>query len=195
MLTIGTGLLFGLFPALHSTRPDLLPDAEGSVRPAVRRAGAAMFRTSLATFQIAISMTLLIAAGLFVKSLAKVSRVELGLKTDNVVTFGVSPRVERLYAGDGRRCCSRGSNRSLAAAPGVTGVTAAIVAVLAGNNWGTDVTVQGFQHGPDVDRTRASTWSVPITSSTLGIPLIAGREFTGRTPQSRRRWRSSTRRS
>ena len=52
-----------------------------------------MFRTSLATFQIAISMTLLIAAGLFVKSLAKVSRVDLGFKTDNVVTFGVSPEL------------------------------------------------------------------------------------------------------
>ena len=37
VLTIGTGLLFGLFPALHSTRPDLLPDAQGAVGPAVRR--------------------------------------------------------------------------------------------------------------------------------------------------------------
>ena len=93
VLTIGTGFLFGLFPALHSTRPDLLPTLKGQSGQPSGAKGAARFRTSLATFQIAISMTLLIAAGLFVKSLAKVSRVELGLKTDNIVTFGVSPEL------------------------------------------------------------------------------------------------------
>ncbi len=93
VLTLGTGLLFGLFPALHSTRPDLLPTLKGqSGQPSGAR-GAAMFRTSLAIFQIAISTALLIAAGLFVKSLANVSRVDLGLKTENVVTFGVSPEL------------------------------------------------------------------------------------------------------
>ena len=55
--------------------------------------GAARFRTSLATAQIALSMALLVAAGLFTKSLLNVSRVDLGLKTDNVVTFGVSPEL------------------------------------------------------------------------------------------------------
>src|SRR5687767_5495172 len=95
LLTIATGVLFGLFPALHSTRPDLLSVLKGQAGQPSGAKGAALFRNSLATFQIAMSMTLLIAAGLFVKSLAKVARVELGLKTDSVVTFGLSPELNR----------------------------------------------------------------------------------------------------
>ncbi|MEO5898038.1 MAG: ABC transporter permease [Vicinamibacterales bacterium] len=176
-LTIGTGFLFGLFPALHSTRPDLLPTLKGqSGQPSGAR-GAAMFRTSLATFQIAISMTLLIAAGLFVKSLANVSRVELGIKTDNLVTFGVSPELNA-YAPERSQVLFSRIEQEMAAAPGVTGVTAGLIAILAGNNWATDVTVQGFTKGPDVDSNSRFNMVGPAYFRTLGIPLIAGREFT-----------------
>ena len=92
-LTLGTGLLFGLFPALHSTRPDLHVGAEGAGGQPSGARGAARFRLVLATAQIALSMALLVAAGLFVKSLLNVSRVDLGLKIDNVITFGVSPEL------------------------------------------------------------------------------------------------------
>ncbi len=92
-LTIGTGLLFGLFPALHRTRPDLLSTLKGQAgQPSGARA-ASRFRTSLATAQIALSMALLVSAGLFTKSLFNVSRVDLGLKADNVVTFGIAPEL------------------------------------------------------------------------------------------------------
>jgi len=177
VLTIGTGFLFGLFPALHSTQPDLLPLLKGqSGQPSGAR-GAAMFRTSLATFQIAISMTLLIAAGLFVKSLFNVSRVELGLKTDNIVTFGVSPQLNA-YTPERSQVLFSRIEQEFSAAPGVTGVTAGMVAVLAGSNWGTDVTVQGFQKGPDIDSNSRFNMIGPDYFRTLGIPLIAGREFT-----------------
>jgi predicted permease len=177
VLTIGTGLLFGLFPALHSTRPDLASTLKGvSGQPSGAR-GAAMFRTSLAVFQIAVSMALLIAAGLFVKSLAKVSRVDLGLKTENVVAFGVSPELNA-YSQEKSQALFARIEEVLGSQPGVTGVTSAIVAVLAGNNWGTDVTVQGFQRGPDIDSNSRFNMVGPDYFKTLGIPLIAGREFT-----------------
>ncbi|MEO6214379.1 MAG: ABC transporter permease [Vicinamibacterales bacterium] len=175
-LTIGTGFLFGLFPALRSTRPDLLPTLKGqSGQPSGAR-GAAMFRTSLATFQIAISMTLLIAAGLFVKSLANVSRVELGIKTDNIVTFGVSPELNA-YTPERSQVLFSRIEQEMAAAPGVTGVSAGLVAVLAGNNWGSDVTVQGFPGGPDIDTNARFNMIGPDYFRTLGIPMVAGREL------------------
>ena len=169
VLTIGTGLLFGLFPALHSTRPDLLPTLKGQSGQPSGAKGAARFRTSLATFQIAISMTLLIAAGLFVKSLAKVSRVELGLKPDNIVTFGVSPELNA-YTPERSQVLFSRIEQEMAATPGVTGVTAALVAVIAGNNWGSDVTVQGYPTGPDVDNNSRFNMIGPGYFSTLGIP-------------------------
>ena len=68
-LAIGTGVLFGLFPALHSTRPDLISALKGqSGQPSGARS-ASRFRTSLATAQIALSMALLVSAGLFTRSL------------------------------------------------------------------------------------------------------------------------------
>ena len=91
VMSIATGLLFGLFPALHATKPDLVSAIKAQAgQPSGARA-AARFRTTLVTAQIALSMALLISAGLFVKSLINVSRVDLGLKIDNVITFGLSP--------------------------------------------------------------------------------------------------------
>src|SRR5579871_1199230 len=77
-LTIATGLLFGVFPAIHSTRPDLASTLKGqSGQPSGAR-GAARFRWWLATGQIALSLSLLVAAGLFTKSLMNISRLDLG---------------------------------------------------------------------------------------------------------------------
>jgi hypothetical protein len=84
VLAIGTGVLFGLFPALHSTRPDLLPTLKGSAgQPGGSRA-AARFRATLATVQIFLSMALLVGAGLFTRSLYNISKVDLGLRTEGL---------------------------------------------------------------------------------------------------------------
>jgi len=86
-------VLFGLFPALHSTRPDLASTLKGnSGQPSGARA-AKWFRLVLATTQIALSLALLVSAGLFIRSLANVSRVDLGVKIDHLVTFGISPEL------------------------------------------------------------------------------------------------------
>jgi predicted permease len=176
-LTIGTGLLFGLFPALHSTRPDLLSALKGQAGQPSGARGAARFRTSLAVFQIAISMALLIAAGLFVKSLSNVSRVDLGLNTENVVTFGISPELNA-YSQERSQALFTRIEETFGALPGVTAVTAGVVAVLAGSNWGTSVQVQGFKRGPDIDSNARFNMVGPDYFKTLGIPLLAGREFT-----------------
>jgi predicted permease len=176
-LSVGTGVLFGLFPALHSTRPDLMTILRAnSGQPSGARA-AQRFRTSLVTVQIALSMALLISAGLFLKSLVNVTRVDLGIRTENVVTFGVAP-VLNGYEPERTRALFEEIEAELAAIPGVTGVSAALVAVLAGNSWGTDVNVQGFESGPDIDSNSRMNQVGPDYFGTLGMPLLAGREFT-----------------
>jgi predicted permease len=176
-LVVGTGLLFGLFPALHSTRPDLVPTLKGNAgQPSGARA-AQRFRTSLATAQIALSMTLLACAGLFTKSLLNISRVDLGIKIENVVTFGVSP-VLNGYKPERSRVLFERLENDLAALPGVTGVTTALVPLLAGNNWGDDVHVEGFKSGPDIDSNSRFNEVGAGYFRTMGVPLIAGREFT-----------------
>ncbi|MCC6991196.1 MAG: ABC transporter permease, partial [Acidobacteria bacterium] len=88
-VALTTGVVFGLYPALHSTRPDLLTVLKGTAGQPSGARNASRFRTTLATSQIALSMALLVAAGLFTKSLYNVSRVDLGLKADQLVTFGL----------------------------------------------------------------------------------------------------------
>ena len=176
-LSLGTGLLFGLFPALHSTRPDLVTTLKAQAgQPSGARA-AARFRTVLVTSQIALSMALLISAGLSVRSLMKVSRVDLGLKIDNVVTFGVSPELSGYDSVRSRAFFIR-AEEALATIPGVTGVASSLVPLLAGNNWGSSVSVEGFQKGPDTDAGARYNEVSPGYFRTLGIPLMSGREFT-----------------
>jgi predicted permease len=176
-VTVATGLFFGLFPAIHSTRPDLVSSLKGQAgQPSGARA-AARFRTSLATAQIALSMTLLVSAGLFSRSLLNISRVDLGLNADQVVTFGVSPQLNG-YPPERTRQLLDQTIREVSALPGVTGVTASLVPLLAGSNWGSNVSVEGFQAGPDTDTNSRFNEVAPRYFGTLGVPLLAGREFT-----------------
>jgi predicted permease len=176
-VSVGTGFLFGMYPALHSTRPDLMTLVRaGSGQPSGARA-AARFRSSLVTAQIALSMALLVTAGLFVKSLNNVSRVDLGLNTENVITFGISP-VLNGYEPDESQILFGRVEEELAAIPGVTAVSAAMIPIITGSNWGNDVSVEGFESGPDIyDNARFNIVSAGYFSG-LGIAMLAGREFT-----------------
>ena len=178
-LAVGTGLLFGLFPALSSTRPDLVSTLRSSGGLTAGTSTAGRFRSSLATAQIALSMALLVAAGLFVKSLFHVSRVDLGLDVDAITTFGVSPELNG-YEPARARALFESIERALAAEPGVTGVTASMVPLIAGSSWGSSVRVEGFEAGPDTDTGARFNEVGPGFFRTLDIPLLAGREFTER---------------
>ena len=176
-LSIGTGVLFGLFPALQSTRPDLATTLKGQAgQPSGNRA-AARFRATLVTAQIALSMALLVSAGLFIKSLWNISRIDLGIKPDQLLTFGISPELNGYKPERARELFQRVEDE-IAAVPGVTGVTASLVPILAGSNWGSSVYVQDFKYGPDTDRGSRFNEIGPAYFKTLGIPLISGREFT-----------------
>src|SRR4030095_15089578 len=124
VLSVATGFIFGLFPAWHSTKPDLVSAIKAQAgQPSGARA-AARFRTSLVTVQIALSMALLMCAGLFVKSLTNVSRVDLGIKVDNVIVFGVSPGLNG-YTPERSKAFYERLEQELGSIPGATGVAMA----------------------------------------------------------------------
>ncbi|HEX6944327.1 MAG TPA: ABC transporter permease [Gemmatimonadaceae bacterium] len=176
LLSLGTGIIFGLFPALHSTRPDLI----GMIRANTGQSGArssVRFRTTLVTVQMGLAMTLLIMASLFVKSLANVSREDLGIRTENMVTFGVSPILNG-YTRPRAMAMFQQMEQELAALPGVQSVTAAIIPVLAGSSSGTGVTVEGFPTTADTDINARYNEVGAGFFRTMGATVLAGREFT-----------------
>ena len=177
VLSLGTGVLFGLFPALHATRPDLAATLKGQAgQPAGARA-AARFRTALVVTQIALSMGLLTCAGLFSKSLLNVSRVDLGVKIDHVITFSLNPqrngytpaRSQQLFADVIAR---------LSAMPGVAGASAARVPLIANSNSSTGISVEGYTPSPGERMSVNYNEIAPGYFRTIGMPLLAGRDFT-----------------
>ena len=176
-LALVTGVAFGLFPAWHSTRGELVTTIRANAGHISGARAAARFRATLVTLQISLATSLLIAAGLFMKSLVNVTRVDLGVHVDSVITFGLSP--ERSGYDSTRALQLYGRvEEALAALPSVTSVTTSMVPLIAGDNWGTDVNVQGFPAGPDVDNNSRFNEVGAKYFSTFGVQLIAGREFT-----------------
>jgi predicted permease len=177
LLALAAALLCGLAPALHSTRPDVLSTLKDqSGQPSGARK-AARFRTSLATAQIALAMALLVSAGLFVRSLMNVSRVDLGLTTDHVVSFAVAPGLNG-YSPDRTRAFFEQLEARVGAMPGVSSAAVSLVRVLSGQSNGGNVSVQGFDAGPDANINVRFHEVGPAFFVTLGMPLMAGRAFT-----------------
>ncbi|HEY0777175.1 MAG TPA: ABC transporter permease, partial [Gemmatirosa sp.] len=177
-LALGTGVAFGLFPALHATRPDLaaaLRAGAGQVPGGAR--AAARFRSGLVAAQIALSMALLGGAALFARSLANVLREPLGFRAERVVAFRLSPE-RGGYDGTRSAALFARVREALAAVPGVTAVSTAENGVLGGSEATMNVSVEGFRPAPDantdayLDRVGAGFFR------TLGTPVLAGREFT-----------------
>jgi predicted permease len=177
LLALTTGFLFGLFPALHSTRPDLVSALrDGSGKTSSTRS-ATRFRSTLVTAQIALSMALLVSAGLFIESLVNVSRVNLGIDVNELVTFRVAPVLDG-YTGLASLQLFGRMERELAAIPGVRGVTGARVQSVGGNNWDNALSVQGFEKTPDTDANANYNAVSPGYFHVMGETMIAGREFT-----------------
>ena len=176
-LALGTGLVFGLYPALHSTRSDLVTVLRASSGQASGSRGAQRYRTVLVTLQFALSLALLAGAGLFIRSLANVSRVELGIRTEDVLTFSLSPSLNGYEEETSVELFQR-TEQELAALPGVSSVSSAMVPALGGSSWGTSVTVEGFAWEPGIDAGSRYNAVGSGYFSTLGMPLLAGREFT-----------------
>ena len=176
VMSLATGIAFGLFPALHSTRPDLVTALRNNSGKLAGGRAARRFRTSLATAQIALAMALLMSAGLFLKSLWKVSRVDLGVRVEKLVTFGVTPEQNGYDSVRIRNLYER-IEEELNAIPGVSAATSARVPLIAGSSWNNTVKVEGFKGGEGVDAQSSFNAIGAGHFRAIGVDLLAGREF------------------
>lgn len=177
VLSIVTGIIFGLYPALTASRPDVQSALKDQSGQSTSSRATGFFRAFLVTMQIAMSLLLLITAALFARTLVNLARVDIGLVPDHLVTFSVNPRLNR-YTNERAMQFHADLTARLSALPGVTLVSAARVPAVAGSSSSTNVTVEGFVPRNE-DDAEASLNSVGADYfRTLGIPLVAGREFT-----------------
>ena len=104
--------------------------------------GNARVRRLLVCAQVTISAVLLIPTGLFLKSLVNLLHVDLGMKTENLIGFSVSPALNGYKNAQSRALFERVEGE-LAAIPGVRGVATGLVPLIGGSNWGNDVRIEG----------------------------------------------------
>ena len=173
-----TGLLFGLIPALQATNPDVAPtlkDQAGSVAGT----GHERVRKSLVAAQVALSLLLLIGAGLFIRSLRSLREVGPGFPASNLIAFRVDPSLNG-YEGPRSVAFFRELNRSLAAAAGVQSAALASNPVLEDRDWESTVNVEGYVSKPGEDMNPQFNAVSPAYFATLGVPLLDGRDFSDR---------------
>jgi predicted permease len=176
-LGLATGLLFGLFPAAHAIRTSLLAGLHAkSARMSGSRASSRL-RASLAVTQIALATALLGQSGLFIASLVNVSRADLGIERDGLITFRLSPSLNG-YTPERALAFFDRLEDDLRALPGVSSATSSTHPLLADSSSTTNVTVEGFQTTPDTDTSVSYALVSTDYFRTVGIPLVGGREFT-----------------
>jgi len=171
-----SAVLFGLIPAWRATRTgvsQMLKD-QGSTTSA--GPGHVRFRKFLVAGQVAFTLLLLTGGALFSRTLWNLRKQNLGLSTENLITFSISPQ---LSGYDQARTVALVDDlrERLTALPGVLGVGSSQIAVLTGTDMGGDITVEGRQN-LDTDDRHVNYDAVSRNYfSTLRIPLLSGREF------------------
>jgi predicted permease len=179
LLTLATGVIFGLGPALRATRPDLVPALKDESISGRRRT---RLRAVLVGGQVAMTVLLLVAAGLFLRALVNARTIDPGFDPDGVITMSLELDLHGYDEEQGHRFM-REVRAALAEVPGVEQSSFAALLPLglpSSISWG-GVSVAGFDPPPNQRSWDADLNVVsPGYFDTLGIPLLQGRDFDDR---------------
>ncbi len=177
-ISLITGILFGLAPAFRSTRLDLTPALKenASTLPGGDVQAGRRFRmgNALVVVQVALSVVVLIGAGLLVRTLQNLHSINPGFDTQNVLLFSIDPTLEK-YQDSQIQNLYRNLQEQLAALPGVISVSYSSPALLSGSSWTSTMHVEGQPENAtgEMDGVAAG----PDFFKTMRIPLIGGRFF------------------
>jgi predicted permease len=175
-ITLLTGLLFGAAPALQTSRVDLNDTLkEGGRGSAGVRARA---RSLLVVTEIALSLVVLVGAGLMIQSFLRLKRVHIGLNAHNVLTASISLPRSKYKEDEQRAAFFKQLVERVSNLPGVEAASATATVPLSGDGWGRSLTVEGFPvlpvgQAPMIQHTVVT----PGYFRTMNIPLLAGRDF------------------
>ncbi len=175
-LAFGSTLVFGLMPAFKLIGVDVNPAQQTQGARQTGGKGAARFRATLTTAQIALSMALLVLAGWFAQSLANVARVDLGFRAESLAVFTIAPERNGYAPAQSAALFTR-LEEELAQIPGVTAAAASGVALLDNSNWNGNVSVEGFEATPETDTNASTNFVSPEFFRTLELPLVHGVGF------------------
>ena len=170
-----TGFLSGFAPVLQAARHNLAESLNAQTRSNTTR--RTILRRALVAGQITLCSILLVAAGLLTRTLYNISRADIGFQPGCVTVFRINPSDTGYHGARSRDFYDRLHDR-LAALPGVQSVAYSIAGPYMGSTMGTGLDVDGYHERPDENMMTLTDTLSANYFSTLGAPLLAGREFT-----------------
>jgi predicted permease len=171
-----TALLFGLVPALRSSRPDVGPtlkDRAGSVLSG----GNVALRKLLVAAQVMLSLLLLIGAGLFLRTLGNLRNLGPGFSPERLIGFNIDPSLNG-YSSARAKIFYQRLTDDLASVPGIQSVGLAAMRILEDDEWDSSMTVEGYTPKPGQTPEPFMNAISPNYFRTLGVPILTGRDFT-----------------
>jgi predicted permease len=179
-VTVLTGLIFGIAPALRATSMNVSSALKETSRSVV--GSRSLLGRSLLVVQVAISLVLLVGAGLFLRTLTNLRQVDVGFNPQNLLLFRVNPSLNR-YDDSRMPGFYRDMLERVAAVPGVRGVAMSQPALLSGSVNSTSIFVQGRSYTLDsrsLDNSINRLVISPNFFALMEIPLLTGRGFDDR---------------
>ena len=179
LVSILAGLIFGLAPALRVARTNLHDTLKEGGRGAAGELGGLALRRGLVIATVALALTLLVGAGLMIRSFARLVGVDPGFRSERLMTFNLALPASRYSNDTLRQAAFDQVTAALGAIPGVTAVGGTTVLPF-GGSWATSsFNVEGYQ----VPQNASSPWGdqrtvTPGFLAALGVPLLKGRQFT-----------------
>lgn len=171
-ISIASGVLFGIAPALKATSVDLT----SALKEKSARGRKSWFNlgSMLVVTQVAVSLVLLVGAGLFARSLINLQQEDLGFNRDNVLLVGVDTRLAG-YKPEDLSSVYRQLYDRLSTLPNVRSATIASYSPMQGTATNSTITVRGYTPAKDEDVVVSSIQIGPNFPETLGVPLLMGR--------------------
>jgi predicted permease len=179
-LSLLTGLLFGMVPAWRTTRVDVTPALKDGARSS-GTASRSLFTKALVTAQVAISLLLMVGAGLFVRTLINLQRVELGFDERNLLLFTIEPGLIG-YKGERLVNLYQQMSERVEGVAGVRSVTFSAEPLLAQSETDCGLYLPGAPVSPEGKaKSSGDVYIHQVRENflkTMGIPLLAGRDLT-----------------
>jgi predicted permease len=170
-----TGLVFGLAPAWQSTAPAISPTLQSEAAGVV--GGRGRLRRVLVVSQVALSLVLLIGAGLFIRTLHNLVATDAGFDTAHILSFGLAPG-EGGYDAVRSKQLMKSVLERLQTSPGVLAAGAATHSLLQGGSWNTAMTIEG--RPSEQRRVTLNNMIAPGYFNAMNMRVVSGRDFDGR---------------
>ncbi len=180
-VSVLTGLFFGLLPALKASKLDVYESLKETGRGSTAGLRLQRLRGALVISEIALTLLLLVGAGLLMKSLLRLQQVDLGFNPQNVLTLAIVPPLNQKYLQpDARATLYRDILEKVEALPEVESVAASSGPPLVSFGLNFSFAIEG--RAADTSDKQEAFYSAisPDYFRTMGVPLLAGRDFTGR---------------